>query len=60
MGWIYKCDDCGKLFDEPQLVHELMGECRGQPAYEDWSYCPYCGSTDFDEYDEDELEEEDE
>ena len=53
-----KCGLCGELFDEDELEHdyEYVGECWGQPAYEEISRCPYCGSDDiFDvEYREDE------
>lgn len=58
-GEMYKCNDCGAIFDEPKEVQECMGEFWGAPAYDTFTYCPHCGSDDFEEYDEDEEDEED-
>ena len=46
---VFKCFDCEKLFKEPQVVSECVGEFWGTPAYEDFTYCPYCGSESIDE-----------
>ena len=57
---MYKCNECGEIFDEPKEVQEGRGEFWGMPAYETMYYCPYCESEDFEEYDEDEEEENEE
>lgn len=53
-----RCDNCGKIFEEPKIVQESRGEYFGRPAYEDWAVCPFCGDDDL-EYDY-EMEEDDE
>lgn len=58
----YKCLKCGEIFDETELEVKSWRECRGEywgsPAYEIMYeyYCPYCKSTNFDEYFEEEEE----
>lgn len=57
---MFKCFNCGAIFDYPKFVREDRGEFWGSPAYETVSYCPCCGDEDYDEYydnDEDEEEE---
>lgn len=49
---MYKCNECKELFDEPDSYRENVGEFWGQPAYQTFYICPYCGSDDFDEYEE--------
>lgn len=44
---IFKCNDCGTIFDSPRCVSESRGEFWGMPAYEDMYYCPHCGGEDF-------------
>lgn len=46
---MYKCNDCGRIFEEPLEIRELMGEYWGAPAYDIFYYCPYCKSDDYDE-----------
>lgn len=46
---MYKCNDCGRVFDEPHTWKESRGEFWGQPCYETLSGCPYCESGDIDE-----------
>lgn len=55
---MYICGECGMIFDEIAHWEESRGEFWGQPAYERMSGCPYCHSTDFDEYDPDAIEDE--
>ena len=55
---MYKCDECGAVFDKPKYVKEYMGEFWGSPAYETWAVCPNCKSDDIEEVDEEEEEEE--
>lgn len=57
---MYICGECGMIFDEIAHWEESRGEFWGQPAYERMSGCPYCHSTDFDEYDPDAENDEDE
>lgn len=47
-----KCNECGNIFDEPKMYRECVGEAWGQPAYQEFSYCPFCDSEDFDDYEE--------
>ena len=53
-----KCLNCEEVFDEEDLVQkqEYMGEFWGQPAYETFSYCPFCGEDQFEDYKEEEDE----
>ena len=50
-----KCNDCGHVFtsDELDSYQECVGECHGVPAYETFYVCPYCGSDEYDEVEED-------
>lgn len=57
---MYRCADCGEIFDEPEYVQECIGEFWGMPAFETWCRCPYCDSDAVDEYYEDEDEDDDE
>ena len=42
---MYKCLDCGHIFDEGEQKKwtENVGECFGFPAYETFGCCPLCG-----------------
>jgi len=55
---MYRCEDCGEIFEYPKIESECVGECWGQPAFQDFPYCPHCGSDCFEEYDESEEENE--
>lgn len=44
---MYKCENCECVFEDANTVTEYRGECHGSPAYETYSVCPFCGSTDF-------------
>lgn len=39
---MYKCLDCGAVFEEPKFWKEDRGECFGFPSYETMSGCPEC------------------
>ena len=45
---MYKCHDCGEVFETPKSVTVSLGQCFGFPADEEQSECPICGSDDFD------------
>lgn len=47
----YKCKECGHIFEEGEAkcYRENQGECHGAIAYETFTVCPCCGSSDFDE-----------
>lgn len=51
-----KCYDCGEVFTESAIAvgRECVGDFWGAPAYQNEEYCPYCGSDDFEEYNEEE------
>lgn len=51
----YKCNNCGEIFDEPQVYYETHGFTDG--VYERFSCCPYCGG-DYSEFDFNEEAEE--
>lgn len=53
---MYKCNNCGAIFEYPKCESEYRGEYWGTPAYEDMYYCPECGDDDYDEYEEEENE----
>lgn len=52
----YRCNDCGKEFDEPatEYNHEYFW---GAPCTLEYSVCPLCGSDAVEEIEEDEDEE---
>lgn len=62
----YRCKECNHKFDEPLRRHTtyeaeygvslLFHDSHPVTFYE----CPFCGSSDFDEYNEDDEEEEEE
>ena len=39
---MYKCCECGAVFEEPATWKEYRGEYWGDPAYEEMSGCPEC------------------
>ena len=53
---MWKCLDCGSVFDEPITVEEQVGYYGSAPYIETWSACPYCESTEIADYREDEDE----
>lgn len=43
---MYKCEDCGRVFDEPTTVnkiHNEFGVSIPEPVY----LCPFCHSDDY-------------
>lgn len=55
---MFKCEECCGVFDEPSHYKEYHGAYDMWP--EVWAICPYCGGSNFDEYDDEEEEEEEE
>ena len=55
---MFRCNVCGKEFEEPKVVPEYRGEFWGAPAYEDMYYCPFCGDDDYEEETEEEEDNE--
>ena len=53
---MYRCNDCGREFDELEFWQESRGEFWGIPCTETMSGCPYCYSGDYDKYDEEDSE----
>ena len=53
---MYRCEDCGVIFETLAIWKENRGEGGGRPAYETITGCPCCRSTDVEEYDPDEEE----
>lgn len=46
---MYKCKDCGYIFDEPNIITERHGFSDG--LYEHFEVCPQCGG-DFNKVEE--------
>ena len=44
---MYKCRECGCVFEEPRSWVERHGFEYG--PYEEWSACPNCLSPDYDD-----------
>ena len=44
---MYQCDHCKRIFAEPEMRKELMGEYMGAPAAENYPVCPYCGDEEL-------------
>lgn len=40
---MYACHNCERLIDEPRTYREQTGEYWGEPYYEEFVTCPYCG-----------------
>lgn len=49
---MYKCKQCGEVFDEPHIYYEVHGFTDG--IYETQSRCPYCGGDYHEVEDEEE------
>lgn len=47
-----RCFRCGREFEDPELTREYRGEYWGQPAYETVYVCPFCGSDEIGEEEE--------
>ena len=39
---MYKCRECGTIFEEPEITREKVGEIGCQPAYMEYGVCPNC------------------
>ena len=62
---MYKCPECGEIFEEPDYetvcMEELygVGSLFGDRHYKTFASCPECGETIDDQYDIYDEEEED-
>ena len=56
------CCECETAFEEEDahVVHDCVGEFWGEPAYQDFLECPFCGSDEIEDYEGQDEEEEDE
>lgn len=45
---MYKCFDCGRIFEDADVRKEIIGEFWGRPAMQEESACPFCGG-DYEE-----------
>lgn len=48
---MYKCHDCDNLFDYFDTMKDYIGDYGDRRVYETIGICPYCQSTNFDEFD---------
>lgn len=48
---MYRCKDCGEIFDDPATQYEYHPYGMGY-AHEEWAVCPCCRDTDFEEVEE--------
>lgn len=61
--WRWKCDRCGSIFDEPELVsyckedYNGVSDLFGRRTWGNYPVCPDCGSEDIDTYLDEEEEE---
>ena len=46
---MWKCEECGYIFDEPKIIYERHPYGMGY-ATEEFAVCPCCKSTSFEEY----------
>ena len=48
---LYRCDDCGAVFDKPRIRYEHHSELAGMPGPKDEEIrvCPVCGSDYIEE-----------
>lgn len=51
---VYRCNECGRTFDELASWDEDRGEFWGEKCYERMSGCPYCFGGDVELIDDDE------
>ena len=51
----FKCYNCGKRFEYPKVVQEMLGYYGNAPYYEPFAYCPHCNSDEFEEWEEDKV-----
>ena len=49
----FRCQCCGRSFEDPATYRERVGEYMGTPAYEVFEVCPFCGDSWFEEEDDD-------
>ena len=42
---MYRCSECGCIFNEPVEWNEDRGEHFGRPCYQTMSGCPRCGGN---------------
>ena len=45
---MFRCVECGAVFEQPQYYRESRGEFWGTPCYEEYEGCPCCAG-DFEE-----------
>lgn len=54
---MFQCSVCGSLFEEPLTFkdHQIHTECSGNPVERFYTQlCPFCGSEEITDYEEDE------
>ena len=59
---MWRCDDCGSTFDEPESVsyckeeYNGVADLFGHQTWGTYDACPYCGGEDIHSYAEDDDE----
>lgn len=46
---VYKCKECGSVFDEPEIITTTHGGRYEAHGYEEYDKCPNCPSDEFTE-----------
>lgn len=60
---MYKCEDCGSVFDEPEHVpyckedYNGVADMFGRQTWGTYEACPYCGSEEINSYCEEDDDE---
>lgn len=44
---MYRCESCGRKFNEPGSYKDYRDEYWGVPCWQDIPCCPYCKSDDY-------------
>lgn len=54
---MYKCNDCGREFENPKVETEVIG-VSDKTGFVDYEYCPFCDSDNINYQEEANLDDE--
>lgn len=63
---MFRCNECGRSFEDYEVGHRMVcwesyygvSSSFMSSHYDDIDICPYCGSSDIEEFDEEDWNEE--